>query len=135
MVKLSSRPILRDTRRSGKTLPHPEEAAQRPSLRMRHEVAEQHEVARGSKEGREEPDGHSPRNLGEFYAALVNATQAWRYCEHKACLRAKRCTALAAACFETHAETFREFMREKIAPCLRGEISLQSDSSLNGDDD
>ncbi len=72
-----------------------------------------------------------PKNpaLREFYAEAVNVTGVWKHCSHRACARAKRCVAASPACFERHPEIFREFMREKIGPRLRGEIALpQSDA-------
>lgn len=67
-------------------------------------------------------DAAVPDCLREFYPLAVNATRAWQHCAHRACLRAKRCTGQPPACFETHAETFREFMRARVAAQLRAEI-------------
>jgi hypothetical protein len=68
---------------------------------------------------------YNPRDHAEVFAAIADVTGVWIHCEHRACLRAKRCTAPEPPCFVTHIGDFHEYLHTRLGPHFRKRIALQ----------
>lgn len=75
------------------------------------------------------PVRYDPRKFAEVFSAIADVTGVFVHCEHRACLRAKRCTGQEPPCYVTHVEDFHEFLRTKFGPRFRKEIARQDFSS------